>query len=182
MAYQREYLGSGLFFCGPAGALFRTEILRSLGGFPDCGVASDYCFWMKACASTNVLLVPADLFWYRQHAGQEISSPGAARDYALAQAQGWKTLFTAECPLTADERIRARRNYTRRMVKLALRDLRNGRWSTLRLRLREAGFGFRDFLRYFPSPLDDFRAGTPRDDLGDVVVPDWVRTKGRPVS
>jgi glycosyltransferase involved in cell wall biosynthesis len=182
MAYQREYLGSGLFFCGPAGALFRTEVLRNLGGFPDCGVASDYCFWMKACASTNVLLVPADLFWYRRHAGQEMSSPAASRDYALAEARAWRTLFAADCPLTEDERKHARRNFARRMLKLTLRDLRNGRWSTLRLRLRESGFGLRDLLRYFPGSSGDSGYGTPRDDRDEVVVPDWVRSGGRPAS
>jgi hypothetical protein len=182
MAYQREYLGSGLFFCGPASALFRTDFLRNLGGFPDCGVASDYCFWMKACASTSLLLVPGDLFWYRQHAGQEISSPGAARDYALAQARAWKTLFTTDCPLTEDEKLRARRNYARRMLKLTLRDLRAGRWSTLRMRLREADFGLRELLRYFPAASGDSRAGTPRDDREEVVVPDWVRMRGGSAS
>jgi len=58
LAYQREFLGQGLFMCGPAGALIRTDVFRSLGGFPERGAASDYVFWLKACASVGVLLVP----------------------------------------------------------------------------------------------------------------------------
>ena len=50
LAYQREFLGQGLFMCGPAGALIRTDVFRSLGGFPERGAASDYVFWLKACA------------------------------------------------------------------------------------------------------------------------------------
>ena len=74
MAYQREFFGEGLFFCGPAGALFRAEVFRQLGGFPDEGVASDHLFWMRACKTVNVLLMPADLFWYRLHPAQEFQS------------------------------------------------------------------------------------------------------------
>ena len=38
--YQREFLGLGMFGAGPAGALFRTNVLRELGGFEDRGVGS----------------------------------------------------------------------------------------------------------------------------------------------
>ena len=36
-SYQREFLGFGLFMCGPAAALFRTDVFRDLGGFEDYG-------------------------------------------------------------------------------------------------------------------------------------------------
>ena len=68
-------------------ALFRADVFRALGGFRRHGVASDYLFWVAACAKVNVLLVPGDLFYYRIHAGQEMSR--AARTtlpYAQAPA------------------------------------------------------------------------------------------------
>ena len=65
LSYQREFLGFGMFNAGPAGALFRTETFRALGGFEDHGAASDSIFWLGACARYSVLLLPADLFWYR---------------------------------------------------------------------------------------------------------------------
>ena len=74
MAYQREFLGEGLFSCGPSGALFKSEVFRRLGGFSNEGVASDHLFWMRACKTENVLLLPADLFWYRLHPQQEFQS------------------------------------------------------------------------------------------------------------
>ena len=70
MSYQREFLGSGMFNAGPAGAIFRTQAFHELGGFADRGAASDYVFWLHACARVPVLLLPADLFWYRTHAGR----------------------------------------------------------------------------------------------------------------
>ena len=53
LAYEREFLGSGLFQQGPASALFRTDEFRALGGFPDVAYAGDYLFWLRACAVVN---------------------------------------------------------------------------------------------------------------------------------
>ena len=102
LAYEREYLGGGLFQLGPAAALFRTAQFRALGGFPDVPHAADYLFWLRACARLNVLLVPGDLFYYRVHAGQEAAKP--ANDLAFAQAAGvaWQMLNSSECPLTGE--------------------------------------------------------------------------------
>src|SRR5262249_28230219 len=84
LAYEREFLGSGLFHLGPAAALFRTDVFRELGGFPLNGIASDYLFWIEACAKVSVLLVSADLFYYRIHHRQELSDPTARADDAKA--------------------------------------------------------------------------------------------------
>ena len=96
MSYQREFLGQGMFYCGPSGALFRTGVLRKLGGFPDRGVASDYCFWLKACAVTSggarargPLLVPhAPLPGAPERARGERLCRGARRVLAGAPFEG----------------------------------------------------------------------------------------------
>jgi hypothetical protein len=175
LAYEREFIGTGLFHCSPSGALFRTEVLRRLGGFPERGVASDYCFWLKACAETSVVLVPADLFWYRSHPEQEYHSPAAARDYALADGAGWKALNEPDCPLRGKSLHTAKRNCLRVLVKLSLRDVRRGKWSLARLRLRHARVGWREWARFAPWSLRDVNAGTPLDDDGRYLVPAWLR-------
>lgn len=175
MAYQREYLGRGMFFCGPSGALFRTDVLRSLGGFADRGVASDYCFWLKACARTSVLLAPADLFWYRVHPAQELRSQRAAGDYAIAQGESWRALLSSECPLEREELEIAKRSCVFRLLKLSWRDLRAGRWSLVPVRLRSAGIRLVDLLRYPPRRVQDPAAGCPVGSDGDYLVPAWPR-------
>ncbi|MGH9333548.1 MAG: glycosyltransferase family 2 protein [Vicinamibacteria bacterium] len=174
MAYEREYLGPGMFFGGPSAALFRTHILRELGGFPERGVASDHCFWLKACAVTSVVLVPADLFWYRIHEGQELQSKPAARDYAIGHGESWRALLAPECPLEGAALERAKRNFMFLLMKLSWRDLRAGRWSLASLRLRSAGIGPRDLFRYAPRRKRDPLAGTPLTQDGEYVVPDWL--------
>ena len=175
LAYEREFLGGGLFSCGPSGALFRTEVLRQLGGFPERGAVSDYCFWLKACVHTSVLLVPADLFWYRVHPGQEYQSAAARRDYALADGDAWKALNAPDCPLQGELLVTAKRNCLRILLKLCLRDVRSGQWSLVRTRLRHAGVGWRDWARFAPWSSRNVLAGTPLDGDGQYQLPDWLR-------
>jgi hypothetical protein len=170
LAYQREFLGSSMFNAGPAGAIFRAETFRALGGFPDAGPASDYVFWLHACARVPVLLLPADTFWYREHAEQEIRRPAAALRYAQSVRDTWAALAAPECPLTADEREQARRNVLWTHLKAIRRDLRARRFALARGRL-VAGPTPAEWLRYLRRPRRDRLAGTPRDAQGDYVLP-----------
>ncbi len=171
MAYQREYLGTGLFSCGPAGAIFRAEAFRDLGGFEDRGVHSDYLFWLRACARVNVVLMPADLFWYRIHPAQAFQSPAAAHDYALVAGEAWRALQAPDCPLTPAEREQARRNRAYHLAKRTVQDVRRGRWRFASRRLRHSGMSAADWLRYLRRPRVDRVAGTPLDAAGEFVVP-----------
>jgi glycosyltransferase involved in cell wall biosynthesis len=174
MSYQREFLGQGMFYCGPSGALFRTEVLRKLGGFPDRGVASDYCFWLKACAVTPVVLVPADLFWYRMHPSQELQSERAARDYAVGQGESWRALLAEDCPLEGEDLSNAKGSCAFRLLRSSWRDVRAGRLALARLRLASAGIRLRDLIRYPPRRIQDPRAGSPLGADGDFIVPPWL--------
>jgi glycosyltransferase involved in cell wall biosynthesis len=161
MAYQREYLGSGMFHCGPSGAIFRRDAFTELGGFSDVGVASDYWFWLHACRRVNVLLLPGDLFWYRIHDGQELQSARGQREYARVFGWSWRALFAPECPLTADEREQAKRNRVWHLAKRTLQDARRGRWAFAAGRLRYSGVGPVDWLRYLRPPRRSRVDGTP---------------------
>ena len=175
MCYQREFLGSGMFNAGPAGALFRAAPLIELRGFPEVGVCSDHVFWLSACARYGVVLVPADLFWYRVHAGQELRSPKAARDYATVPGHAWRALNSPDCPLEGADREQAKRNLTWSIARQTWHDLRARRWRLAVVRLQHAGLSWRDWLRYCRRARRSVQAGTPLDDRGDFVVPDWCR-------
>jgi hypothetical protein len=174
--FQREFLGFGLFMCGPACGLFRTEVFRDIGGFPDEGVYSDYLLWLRACERYSVLLLPADLFWYRLHPGQELRRGTAAREYAELPGWVWRALSSPGCPLTSDERQLARRHQAWTVAKQTARDLRAGRWGLAWYRLRKSGMSPADWLRYFRRPRRHGLAGTPLDPAGDFIVPGWLRT------
>ena len=173
MAYQREFFGEGLFMCGPAGAIFRSDVFRRLGGFVDMGVPSDHVFWMRACTTENVLLLPADLFWYRLHPDQELQSKTGRKQYAQVPGWVWKALDAPECPLTPDERQQAKRNRTYHLAKRTLQDIRRGQWRTAIDRLRFSKLTLADWLRYLRPPKRNPLAGTPLDSDGGFIMPDW---------
>ena len=152
-AYQREFFGGGLFQSGPAGAIFRTATFKQLGGFVDEGAASDHLFWMRACTTEHVLLLPADLFWYREHAAQEFQSERAKRQYAKVPGWVWQALDAPECPLTPEERELAKRNRAFHLAKRTVQDVRRGRWRFALDRLRQSKMTVGDWLRYLRPPV-----------------------------
>lgn len=162
-AYQREYLGGGLFHLGPAAALFRTDVFRRLGGFPLVGCASDYVFWVRACRQVPVLLVPGDLFYWRVHPGQESSSAVDQMDKARASLDAWRALDGEDCPLRPADRILARRNWTWVVVRGVWRHLRAGRAALALAVWSHSGMTAADLARYLRRPRRTPDAGTPMD-------------------
>jgi len=158
-AYQREFLGFGMFMCGPAGALFRTEVFRELGGFQDFGAPSDAIFWMRACARCPVLLLPADLFYYREHPGQTLRAPHVARQYAQVPAHMWRALSDPDCPLDDGERAVARRNVAFNTAKSIWRAARKLDFGLAWHRFVASGITPAEWLRYLKPPRRSVLAG-----------------------
>ena len=131
---------------------------------------------MRACTKVNVLLLPADLFWYRLHESQEYQSPRAQRDYARVAGRVWRALDAPECPLTPEEREQAKRNRAFHLAKRTLQDLRRGRW-TLRLGPAAAVEHDRGRLASLSAASRARRvfAGTPFGADGEFVTPEWVK-------
>jgi glycosyltransferase involved in cell wall biosynthesis len=179
--YQREFLGFGLFRGGPAVGLLRSEVFHDLGGFAEEGVYSDHLFWLKACARHSVLLLPADLFWYRTHAGQELRSQEAARAYARLPGYVWDALASPDCPIEGSELEQARRNHAWVVAKHFWRELRSGRVGLAAYRLKHARMSARDWLRYLRRGRRSDQAGVALDEYGDVTIPEclrWPRREG----
>jgi len=168
VAYEREFLGSGLFQLGPAAALFRTEAFRALGGFPDVGYVGDYLFWLRACAVVNVLLVPGDLFHYRVHPGQEVANPASVVAYARGAAAAWAMLNSPECPLTGDALQTGKRNFVYTQARGVCRLLRAGRMRAAVDTMRHVGLGPADWIGFLRWPHRAASAGTPRE--GETIA------------
>ena len=158
-AYQREFLGFGLFMCGPASALFRTTVFRELGGFTNYGAPSDTIFWMRACARYPVLLLPGDLFYYREHPGQELRAPHVARQYATVTAHMWRALAAPDCPLTEEERAAGRRNVAFSTAKSAWQAAKRGEPALAWHRLAASGISPAEWVRYLRPPRRSAFAG-----------------------
>jgi glycosyltransferase involved in cell wall biosynthesis len=174
MAYQREFLGSGLFMCGPGGSIFRSDVFRALGGFPLLGPHSDALFWLHACKTTPCVLMPADLFWYRVHSGQHLQTAAGQYDALPLFKRVWEALDSPDCPLTEEEREQAKRNSTFNLARKTLQDLRGRRWRLAAERVRRSSMTIPGWVKYLRLPKRNVSAGTPRGPEGDFLVPSWV--------
>jgi len=161
LAYEREFLGSGLFQLGPASALFRTDAFHALGGFPEVTHTGDYLFWMHACAKVNVLLVPGDLFYYRLHSGQEITKPANVAAYARANGEAWRLLNSPECPLRGDTLLRAKRNLMFTRARELYHHVKGRRFGAAMTALRNCGLRPSEWASYLRLPQRRPDAGTP---------------------
>lgn len=161
LAYAREFLGHGLFQCGPGGSIIRREAYEAVGGFRTAGIHSDYLLWLDMARRFSFVLVPADLFWYREHADQDFQASRAVRDYARLNGEVWKTLHDPACPLRGDALEIARRNQTYTVVKQLWRDVKRGDLSAAIYRVRHAGLSTLDWMRYLRPPMRQAAAGTP---------------------
>ena len=162
-SYQREFLGFGVFMCGPGGSIFRTEVFKALGGFDDYGAPSDSIFWMRACARYPVLLLPGDLFYYREHPGQEFQSARVVHEYATVPAHMWRALGSPDCPLNEGEKTIARRNVAFSTAKIAWRAMRSGRVGRAWHQVKASGITPVEWLRYLRPPRRSVTAGLPAD-------------------
>jgi len=161
LAYEREFLGGGLFHLGPGAALLRRTAFEQHGRFPDAGAASDYLLWLHLCASSNVLLVPGDLFYYRVHAAQELASTRNELDYVRASAEAWAMLGSPACPLSSNAREQAKRNWAYTTVRGAYRKFRARRFRSAAIAIRHSGLTLGEWLRYLRRPHRVASAGTP---------------------
>ena len=180
MAYQREFFGDGTVHVRacrrdlPHGVVPRARWVRRSSALP-----SDMLFWMRACTTMNVLLLPADLFWYRVHRTQAVPErAGAARLRAARPAWSGGALDAPECPLTPDEREQAKRNRAYHLAKRTLQDLRRGRWRFALERLRHSNM---THCRLAPlSAASEARTRSPARRFGpdgDFVTPDWTKSE-----
>jgi glycosyltransferase involved in cell wall biosynthesis len=171
MSFQREFLGSGMFGMGPGIGLFRTAVFRELGAFPEAGPHSDFLFWLHACARVNVLLVPADLLWYRVHSEQEPHTPF---ERAATYVKVWQALTSPNCPLAEIDLAQAKRNWVFVVTKEIISAVLRGHWRLALYSIRASGIPVLEWIRYLRQPCRSAFAGTPLDENGEYLIPEFL--------
>lgn len=83
-AFFNHFFKRGLLYIGPSGCIYKRSYFEKINGF-DCEfkVAADYEFNMRAAASKPIVLFQRDLFWWRQHEGQEITVSSKNNEYII---------------------------------------------------------------------------------------------------
>lgn len=70
-ALRKHFFGGGLLQAGPSTTIIRLDAFKKIGGFSGKRYISDYEAWLQFCLSFPVLILPPNLVWIRNHAGQE---------------------------------------------------------------------------------------------------------------
>jgi hypothetical protein len=122
--------------------------------------------------------VPANLFWYRVHAGQELA---AATEFELSAtyADLWRILTGPDCPLRGPELVQAKRNWVFRVTNKIASMLLGGNLRLALFTVRESGIGALEWIQYLFSGWRrrSMLAGVPLDEKGEYIVPDPLLPK-----
>jgi hypothetical protein len=116
---------------------------------------------MRACARYPVLLLQADLFYYREHPGQIGRTSNAALQYAKVPAHLWNALAASDCPLDDAERVIARRNVAFTTAKSVWQAALRGDFRLAWQRIARSQITASEWFRYLRPPQRSAAAGTP---------------------
>ena len=84
----RDWLG-GNFVWTPGAAVFRTNAIAAIGGFPaEIGPTADYAVYLKLSRSGRVIFDPVEAVRYRQHEGNMSRDPALMLRYMLKALSG----------------------------------------------------------------------------------------------
>ena len=104
-AYERHFLGMGLFAVGPLGAIIHRERFESISRFSGARYVGDIEAFLALGARFPVVVIQRDLAWWRTHEGQEYGQ-GITSGAYLASTFGLeaRALNDKACPLPDSKR------------------------------------------------------------------------------
>lgn len=71
-AYEKHYLGSGLFNKAPLSSIIKRSVFEAEGGFKALRMVGDFEMWHRLSQKYSVVAMPHGIVWYRIHGEQEV--------------------------------------------------------------------------------------------------------------
>ncbi|NTS43784.1 glycosyltransferase family 2 protein [Flavisolibacter sp. BT320] len=142
-AYRCHYFDQPIFFASPGLVIFKKECFEAVGGFPEKRMVSDFEMWHKMALAFPVVLIPGNLYWLRQHAGQEV----AEQDHYIEEYEKIKIryLFSSKSPLSYQEASQVIHNRKKTLLKIFARKLVSFELRAAAVRARVLLFYIRHF-------------------------------------
>jgi len=125
-AYRRHFFENDLFLRAPGSSIIRREAFEAAGGFHEFtgrGQLGDLELWLRLARQVDLVLLPRDLVWDRQHPGQESGyhKSDPVKRAAIDRQMQREALAAADCPLTPGERSDALRSLENMDAKEVMR-------------------------------------------------------------
>jgi glycosyltransferase involved in cell wall biosynthesis len=90
--FEDHFFKRGLLYIGPSGCIYKRDYFEQMGGFDtNFKVAADNEFHIRGAGQKPIVLFHRDLFWWRQHEGQEINVSNQNDEYIVFNYQISKT-------------------------------------------------------------------------------------------
>lgn len=148
-AYKTFFFKDGLFGVGPTGAIIKREVFVGAGGFSGKPFVGDVEMWLKLSRSLEMVLMPADLIWYRNHDDQESNKEYKDVNFELRRSRVIRdALIHPLCPLPKNISTIALRNHINVLTrKLLLRHWKPSEWSRLRSEFKKHELQMLDIIK-----------------------------------
>lgn len=126
--YKQQFIGTGLFFTGPTGAIIKREIFEELGGLSEIRYTGDFDSWLRLTKKHPLVIFQPSLIWWRNHEGQEFEQGQDYSKYLKSTTEiSIKHITDVESPLTKKENLIAYHTLRRRHARMFLHQLSKGK-------------------------------------------------------
>jgi glycosyltransferase involved in cell wall biosynthesis len=110
-AYYAFFFKGSMIITGPSGAIIRTDVFKELNGFSGKQFIGDTELWLNLSKKYDLVGMPLDLIWWRQHDEQQIRQELRNSEIEISRFNLYKdALNNNDCPLNTDYRTTAIRN------------------------------------------------------------------------
>ena len=150
--FKVEFLGNyNWCMIGFPETIFKTELLKQVGGFSETYAIGDYYIKKKIALRTNVLLMPIGTAFWRVRAGQASQKVGENYRSLLEQFEIDDNVIKDEkFPLNElDRQLAFDRMIRRTVIQVFLNTLAKGRISSFFMLKKKTRLKYTDFLRMF---------------------------------
>lgn len=146
-AYKVYFFGGLLLGVGPSSSIIRRDVFEKAGGFGGRQFVGDTELWLKIARVNQVLCLPVNLVYWREHEGQQIREE--AKDLtveALRLSLLKENFFHSECPLSKVDTAKAVRNIKNIKSREILMNILRGNIKSSLNRARLLNLGLKDFI------------------------------------
>ena len=116
-AYREHFFRSDLLSRAPGSTIIQRTAFQAVGGFSGQRYIGDPELWLKIARRYDVVKMPMDLLWDRQHPGQEQRTQDKVDWAVMREDVEIAALHADDCPLDDAERSAASTNLSARRAR-----------------------------------------------------------------
>lgn len=116
-AFTEHFNGMNHFDRAPGSAIIKKQAFDIIGGFSGKRMIGDFELWLKLGMYYPLVKFPVDLYWSRQHSGQESQADYSKKYAVLRKVIFEKTFADKDCPLSKTEIKELKKMQQRKVIK-----------------------------------------------------------------